>query len=151
MFSTLWRYTLQGAYSTKNWNRVISLAIISIILVAFFNGTNNGSPDTYNNFGITLKEGVLFKRTKSKFFGYAFPNRTRGRGKALIEEIRTNNHHNGQPMFAMPGNWGFGCQLMWQMDDGEPNIRRNPIYGKYSHLKLTNVLWQVARIFGAPN
>lgn len=104
------------------------------------------SSDIYQTLSEPSEE-ILFKEKKSKFLGYAFPIQNEEEVKAIIQQIKKENHTAGHVCYA----WQLGVETIRcrANDDGEPNNSAGlPIYGQIQAFEVTNVLVAVARIFG---
>ncbi|WP_394748529.1 IMPACT family protein [Spongiimicrobium salis] len=103
--------------------------------------------DTYKTIATSLKEEVLFKEKKSKFYGYSFPIQNEDEVKPLIESLKKKHHTANHVCYA----WQLGTDRIRYRanDDGEPNNSAGmPIYGQLQSFGVTNVLVAVARVFG---
>lgn len=101
---------------------------------------------TYKTLETPSKE-VLYKDKGSKFFGYAFPIKTKEEFKSIIENIKQKHSSAGHFCFA----YQLGIEIPYYRasDDGEPsNSAGLPIYGQLQAFGITNVLVVVVRYFG---
>ena len=101
---------------------------------------------TYKTLETPSKE-VLYKDKGSKFFGYAFPIKTKEEFKSIIEHIKQKHSSAGHFCFA----YQLGIEIPYYRasDDGEPsNSAGLPIYGQLQAFGITNVLVVVVRYFG---
>ena len=95
----------------------------------------------------TPSNEVLYKDKGSKFFGYAFPIKTKEEFKSIIEHIKQKHSSAGHFCFA----YQLGIEIPYYRasDDGEPsNSAGLPIYGQLQAFGITNVLVVVVRYFG---
>ena len=95
----------------------------------------------------TPSNEVLYKDKGSKFFGYAFPIKTKEEFKSIIENIKQKHSSAGHFCFA----YQLGIEIPYYRasDDGEPsNSAGLPIYGQLQAFGITNVLVVVVRYFG---
>jgi uncharacterized YigZ family protein len=95
----------------------------------------------------TPSNEVLYKDKGSKFFGYAFPIKTKEEFKSIIEHIKQKHSSAGHFCFA----YQLGIEILYYRasDDGEPsNSAGLPIYGQLQAFGITNVLVVVVRYFG---
>ena len=95
----------------------------------------------------TPSNEVLYKDKGSKFFGYAFPIKTKEEFKSVIEHIKQKHSSAGHFCFA----YQLGIEIPYYRasDDGEPsNSAGLPIYGQLQAFGITNVLVVVVRYFG---
>jgi len=95
----------------------------------------------------TPSNEVLYKDKGSKFFGYAFPIKTKEEFKSIIEYIKQKHSSAGHFCFA----YQLGIEIPYYRasDDGEPsNSAGLPIYGQLQAFGITNVLVVVVRYFG---
>jgi uncharacterized YigZ family protein len=95
----------------------------------------------------TPSNEVLYKDKGSKFFGYAFPIKTKEEFKSIIEHIKQKHSSAGHFCFA----YQLGIEIPYYRasDDGEPsNSAGFPIYGQLQAFGITNVLVVVVRYFG---
>ena len=96
---------------------------------------------------LTPSEEVLYKDKGSKFFGYAFPIKTKEEFKTIIENLKQKHSSAGHFCFAY--QHGIETPYYRVSDDGEPsNSAGLPIYGQLQAFELTNVLIVVVRYFG---
>ena len=103
--------------------------------------------DTYKTIAAPLKEEILFKEKKSKFFGYCFPLKNEEEVKPIIDRLRKKHHTANHVCYAW--QLGTGTIRYRVNDDGEPNNSAGmPIYGQIQSFGVTNILIAVVRIFG---
>ena len=95
----------------------------------------------------TPSNEVLYKDKGSKFFGYAFPIKTKEEFKSIIEHIKQK--HSSACHFCFAYQLGIEIPYYRASDDGEPsNSAGLPIYGQLQAFGITNVLVVVVRYFG---
>ncbi|WP_298238881.1 YigZ family protein [uncultured Algibacter sp.] len=102
--------------------------------------------DTYKTIEVASKP-ILFKDKNSKFFGYAFPVKSKEDAKYYLDFLK-KEHHTAR-------HWCYAYQLGTETityrasDDGEPNNSAGmPIYGQIQSFEVTNILIVVVRYFG---
>ncbi len=96
---------------------------------------------------VSPSEEVLYKDKGSKFFGYAFPIKTKEEFKPIIDNLKQKHSNAGHFCFAF--QHGIETPYYRASDDGEPsNSAGLPIYGQLQAFELTNVLVVVVRYFG---
>lgn len=102
--------------------------------------------DTYKTIEAPSTE-TLFKETKSKFFGYAYPIESEEEVKPIIDTLRKQHPHACHYCYAY--QIGTEKTSYRANDDGEPNNSAGmPIYGQIQSFGVTNTLVVIVRIFG---
>ncbi|MEP2935061.1 MAG: YigZ family protein [Gilvibacter sp.] len=97
---------------------------------------------------ITFKSPtVLFKDRGSKFYGVAFPVKTKDEVKQCLDELKKEHHLARHFCYAY--RLGDRYEVYRANDDGEPsNSAGAPILGQIQSFDLTYVLVVVVRYFG---
>ncbi len=95
-------------------------------------------------------EEVLYKDRNSKFYGYAFPLKSKGEVASILEQLSLRHRRASHLCYAW--QWGVWQPYHRVNDDGEPTHAAGmPIYGQIQSFGLTNVLVAVIRIYGGTN
>ena len=102
--------------------------------------------DTYKTLA-RPSEVVLYKNSRSKFYGYAFPIKSETEVKPILDDLRKKHHTANHVCYA----WQLGAidTRYRAYDDGEPhNSAGMAIYGQLQSFEVTDLLVVVVRIFG---
>lgn len=92
-------------------------------------------------------EDIIFKESKSKFIGYAYPVNSQEEVKTQLAKLKSLFPDANHICYA----WKIGVKepIYRTQDDGEPrNSAGVPIFGQINSLDLTNTVVFVVRYFG---